>query len=60
VITHALHFLGLLTFYLGVKLPFAVEWVAPGGTFGEGGGKLGVGTPWIGAIRGGESGSWAR
>jgi hypothetical protein len=60
VLTHALHFVGLLTFYLGVKLPFAVEWVGPGGALGDGNSKLGVGTPWIGAIRGAESGNWAR
>ncbi|KAN0085621.1 UV radiation resistance protein and autophagy-related subunit 14 domain containing protein [Tylopilus felleus] len=51
VITHTIHFLGLLTFYLGVKLPFEAEW---SGT------KLGVGQPWIRAGKGGESGSWAK
>ncbi|KAJ7672088.1 UV radiation resistance protein and autophagy-related subunit 14-domain-containing protein [Mycena rosella] len=39
VLGHAVHFVGLLSFYLGVKLPFAVRWE---------GGKLGVGIPWIG------------
>ncbi|KAF9486126.1 hypothetical protein BDN70DRAFT_909737 [Pholiota conissans] len=51
VITHTIHFLSLLTFYLGIKLPFEVIWT---------GGKLGVGQPWIGAIKGGETGGWAR
>jgi hypothetical protein len=60
VLTHSLHFLGLLTFYLGIKLPFEVEWVGPGGALGDGHSKLGVGVPWIGAVRGAETGSWAR
>ncbi|KAG8216278.1 UV radiation resistance protein and autophagy-related subunit 14-domain-containing protein [Butyriboletus roseoflavus] len=51
VITHTIHFLGLLTFYLGVKLPFETEWS---------GKKFGVGQPSIGAGTGGESGSWAK
>ncbi|KJA16727.1 hypothetical protein HYPSUDRAFT_91147 [Hypholoma sublateritium FD-334 SS-4] len=51
VLTHTIHFLSLLTFYLGVRLPFEVVWTE---------GKLGVGQPWIGAIRGGETGGWAR
>ncbi|KIK91727.1 hypothetical protein PAXRUDRAFT_616855 [Paxillus rubicundulus Ve08.2h10] len=51
VITHTIHFLGLLTFYLGVKLPFEIVWS---------GKKFGVGQPWIGAGKGGESGSWAK
>ncbi|KAJ6534047.1 UV radiation resistance protein and autophagy-related subunit 14-domain-containing protein [Mycena vulgaris] len=46
VLGHAVHFVGLLSFYLGVKLPFAVRWE---------GGKLGVGVPWIG----GGSGRWS-
>ncbi|KAH7886487.1 UV radiation resistance protein and autophagy-related subunit 14-domain-containing protein [Phlebopus sp. FC_14] len=51
VITHTIHFLDLLTFYLGVKLPFETVWS---------GSKFGVGHPWIGAVKGGESGSWAK
>ncbi|KAH9955827.1 UV radiation resistance protein/autophagy-related protein 14 [Russula dissimulans] len=51
VITHTLHFIGLLTFYLGIRLPFEVTWT---------GGKLGVGQPWIRSIKGTESGSWAK
>ncbi|KAF8637184.1 hypothetical protein AX17_002981 [Amanita inopinata Kibby_2008] len=51
VITHTVHFLSLLTFYLGVKLPFEISWST---------GKLGVGQPWIGAGKGGEAGGWAR
>jgi len=51
VITHTVHFLGLLAFYLGIKLPFDVSWS---------GGKLGVGQAWIRAIKGSESGSWAK
>ena len=51
VITHTIHFLGLLTFYLGIKLPFEISWS---------GKKFGVGQPSIGAGRGSELGSWAR
>jgi hypothetical protein len=51
VITHTIHFLGLLAFYLGVKLPFEISW---------NGKKFGVGQPWIGASRGTESGSWSK
>ncbi|KAF8152808.1 UV radiation resistance protein/autophagy-related protein 14 [Pholiota molesta] len=51
VLTHTIHFLSLLTFYLGIKLPFEIIWT---------GGKLGVGQPWIGAIKGAETGGWAR
>ncbi|KAJ7437477.1 UV radiation resistance protein and autophagy-related subunit 14-domain-containing protein [Mycena galericulata] len=47
VLGHAVHFVGLLSWYLGVKLPFAVKWE---------GGKLGVGVPWIGPGLGG----WGR
>ncbi|KAF9235037.1 UV radiation resistance protein and autophagy-related subunit 14-domain-containing protein [Melanogaster broomeanus] len=51
VITHTIHFLGLLTFYLGVKLPFETVWT---------GKKFGVGQPWIGTGKGAESGTSAR
>ncbi|KAF6752046.1 UV radiation resistance protein and autophagy-related subunit 14-domain-containing protein [Ephemerocybe angulata] len=55
VLTLTIHFLSLLSFYLGIKLPFAVSWT---------GGKLGLGQPWIGAIRGGSAGGgdggWGR
>ncbi|KAF8156557.1 UV radiation resistance protein/autophagy-related protein 14 [Crassisporium funariophilum] len=51
VLTHTIHFLSLLTFYLGIKLPFEVVWT---------GGKLGVGQAWIGATKGAEGGGWAR
>lgn len=51
VITHTIHFLSLLTFYLGIKLPFEVVWS---------GGKLGVGQPSIGAGTGTELGGWAK
>ncbi|KAG1749488.1 UV radiation resistance protein and autophagy-related subunit 14-domain-containing protein [Suillus lakei] len=49
VITHTIHFLGLLTFYLGIKVPFEVSWSCR---------RFGVGMPWIGAGRGSES--WAK
>ncbi|KAG2088655.1 UV radiation resistance protein and autophagy-related subunit 14-domain-containing protein [Suillus discolor] len=49
VITHTIHFLGLLTFYLGIKLPFEVSWSCR---------RFGVGMPWIGAGQGTES--WAK
>ncbi|KAF9456422.1 UV radiation resistance protein and autophagy-related subunit 14-domain-containing protein [Collybia nuda] len=51
VITHTVHFLSLLTFYLGIKLPFEISWA---------GNKLGVGQPSIGAIKGSEAGGWAK
>ncbi|KAF8056553.1 UV radiation resistance protein and autophagy-related subunit 14-domain-containing protein [Lyophyllum atratum] len=51
VITHTIHFLSLLTFYLGIKLPFEISWS---------GGKLGVGQPSIGAGKGSELGGWAK
>jgi hypothetical protein len=51
VVTHTIHFLGLLTFYLGIKLPFEISWS---------GKRLGVGVPWIGATKGTESGNWAQ
>lgn len=63
VLTHTIHFVTLLAFYLGVKLPFEIVWsrstTAPTGP-PKGSGLLGVGIPWIGATRGGESGGWAR
>ncbi|KAM5541880.1 hypothetical protein V8D89_004609 [Ganoderma adspersum] len=63
VLTHTIHFVTLLAFYLGIKLPFEVVWsrstTAPAGPT-KGSGLLGVGIPWIGAVRGGESGGWAR
>lgn len=50
-LTYTLHFVGLLTFYLGVRLPFEVGWS---------GGKLGVGIPEIWATRGEDRGGWAK
>ena len=58
--THIVHFLSLLTFYLGVKMPFEVVWSGGRLDAASSSGKLGVGQPMIGAIRGGESGGWAR
>ena len=72
VLTHTLHFLSLLVFYLGIKLPFEVVWsrsstpptgpqaAAPAPPNLRGNGLLGVGTPWIGATKGGEHGGWAK
>jgi len=64
VITHTVHFLTLLAFYLGIKLPFEIVWTQssapPASGSSHGIGLLGVGGPWIGAIKGGESGGWAR
>ncbi|KAI0695019.1 UV radiation resistance protein and autophagy-related subunit 14-domain-containing protein [Cytidiella melzeri] len=70
VITHTLHFLSLLAFYLGIKLPFEVLWSRSStppsssstvyGQDNRPNGLLGVGTPWIGATKGSESGGWAR
>jgi hypothetical protein len=51
VLTHTLHFIRLLTFYLGVKLPFEVTWS---------GDTASVGQPYIAAGKGSESGGWAR
>lgn len=48
-VAHTLHFLRLLTFYLGVKLPFEVSWS---------GGSPGVGQPTIVAGRGSEKNGW--
>ena len=50
-VTHTIHFIDLLSFYLGVKLPFEVQWS---------GGGLGVGTPLIGAGSGTDSGGWSK
>ncbi|KAF8488579.1 UV radiation resistance protein/autophagy-related protein 14 [Gautieria morchelliformis] len=50
-LTHTLQFLNLLTFYLGVKLPFEVTW---------NGEMVGVGHPYIAAGKGSDSGGWAR
>lgn len=50
-LTFTIHFLGLLTFYLGIRLPFQVTWS---------GGKLGIGIPEICAGKGTDSGGWAR
>ncbi|KDQ21644.1 hypothetical protein BOTBODRAFT_26078 [Botryobasidium botryosum FD-172 SS1] len=52
VVQHTLHFMSLLSFYLGVKLPFEVFW--------DGNGSVGVGKAWIRAGRGPEQGGWAR
>ncbi|KAI8971312.1 UV radiation resistance protein and autophagy-related subunit 14-domain-containing protein [Trametes punicea] len=63
VLTHTIHFVTLLAFYLGIKLPFEIVWsrsTTPPTGPAAGSGLLGVGIPWIGAIRGGESGGWAR
>ncbi|PCH44637.1 hypothetical protein WOLCODRAFT_154674 [Wolfiporia cocos MD-104 SS10] len=64
VLTHTLHFLSLLAFYLGIKLPFGVIWsrssTPPSSSSSPDRGLLGVGVPWIGAIKGGENGGWAR
>lgn len=68
VLTHTIHFTGLLAFYLGIKLPFEIVWSGaqpsvptPAGLQTPAG-KLGVGHPWIGASRGigTEHGGWAR
>lgn len=50
-VTHTIHFINLLSFYLGVKLPFEIQWSGNG---------LGVGTPMIGAGSGADSGGWSR
>lgn len=73
VITHTIHFITLLSFYLGIKLPFEIIWSRSGAppasnpsfsssslSHGKGNGLLGVGVPWIGAIKGNENGGWAR
>ncbi|KZT62129.1 hypothetical protein CALCODRAFT_479326 [Calocera cornea HHB12733] len=52
VLVHTLHFLHLLAYYLGVKLPFAVSWS---------GGRFLVGKPTIRAGSGNaEDGDWVR
>ncbi|KAF8336257.1 UV radiation resistance protein and autophagy-related subunit 14-domain-containing protein [Cantharellus anzutake] len=50
-IQHLLHFIQLLAFYLGVKLPFYIIWD---------GGIEGVGRPWIQATKGDDDGGWAK
>ena len=50
-VTHTIHFINLLSFYLGVKLPFEIQWSGNG---------LGVGTPMIGAGSGTDVGGWSR
>ncbi|KAI0747216.1 UV radiation resistance protein and autophagy-related subunit 14-domain-containing protein [Daedaleopsis nitida] len=63
VLTHTIHFVTLLAFYLGIKLPFEVVWSrssTPPSSSTKGSGLLGVGIPWIGAIRGGDNGGWSR
>jgi len=50
-VTHTIHFIDLLSFYLGVKLPFEIQWSGNG---------LGVGTPMIGAGSGTDAGGWSR
>ena len=50
-VTHTIHFINLLSFYLGVKLPFELQWSGNG---------LGVGTPMIGAGPGADAGGWSR
>lgn len=52
VLSSLIQFLRLLTFYLGVKLPFEIIW--------DGGVADGVGRPWIHAIKGDEEGGWAK
>jgi len=50
-VTHTIHFTNLLSFYLGVKLPFEIQWSGDG---------LGVGIPMIGAGSGTDVGGWSR
>lgn len=50
-VSNTLQFIGLLTFYLGVKLPFDTIWS---------GGAPGMGFPSIVAGRGPERGGWAK
>ena len=50
-IGHTLHFLSMLCFYLGVKLPFEVHWSRR---------KPGVGIPFLKAGPGPSNGNWAR
>ena len=50
-VTYTIHFINLLSFYLGVKLPFEIQWS---------GNRLGVGIPMIGAGPGGDTGGWSR
>ncbi|KAF9787866.1 UV radiation resistance protein/autophagy-related protein 14 [Thelephora terrestris] len=50
-VTHTIHFINLLSFYLGVKLPFEIQWTGNG---------LGVGAPMIGASSGADSGGWSK
>ncbi|KAJ7812720.1 UV radiation resistance protein/autophagy-related protein 14 [Mycena olivaceomarginata] len=46
VLGHTVHFLGLLAFYLGVKLPFVVRWTGRAGSSGSA--CHGLGRAWAG------------
>jgi hypothetical protein len=50
-IGHILHFIDILCFYLGVKLPFEVRWS---------GGKPRAGNPFLRASSGSSNGNWSR
>ena len=52
VIPYLLQFMRLLTFYMGVKLPFEIMW--------DGGAGEGVGRPWICASKGTDDGGWSK
>ncbi|KAF9515004.1 hypothetical protein BS47DRAFT_1391934 [Hydnum rufescens UP504] len=52
VVQFLVQFLQLLSFYLGVKLPFEIIW--------DGGTIEGVGRPWIRAVKGDDDGGWAK
>lgn len=63
VLAYTIHFILLMNFYLGIKLPFSITWMRPtteNGTPSYEESKLGFGQPWIGAESGGENGNWAK
>ncbi|EJD50989.1 hypothetical protein AURDEDRAFT_112053 [Auricularia subglabra TFB-10046 SS5] len=61
---HTLHFLRVLTFYLGIKLPFIVTFEAAAASSSASASPIavpaGAGLPWIRAGQGPENGGWAR
>ncbi|KAG8789678.1 hypothetical protein FRC15_003747 [Serendipita sp. 397] len=50
-VTYTIHFINLLCFYLGVKLPFEIRWS---------GGRQAIGSPYLKASSGSSNGNWAK
>ncbi|KAG8833147.1 hypothetical protein FRC17_011267 [Serendipita sp. 399] len=50
-VTYAIHFVNLLGFYLGIKVPFEIRWS---------GGRQAIGVPYLKASSGSSNGNWAK